>query len=315
MTGLRLCAALAVTAVCASGQFISVGPGPRIAFETKSDPADLLSNFAAGFQSRSGPSFTVMHRYFSDPHTHTYFGYDLVNEPGPQVDTDQLRFFELGIGPLDFGVVDPSQWKKLPVAIPPAQVVKAGDSVAIEVWSDPASGQKITDYIHIQQAPQLRGLITAPTLLRNGMVGPIAREIPTVSGTARDYKVEDAELRLTQPSIKLNGVAQELARVPAVSGELVWFYIADHGRYVLSLAPRPELGFVKAGEVRGGAVTFSMGKDQFRLECPAAIATGFAPYTLYVLHDAEWKPTSAAQSGRVLIGSVSPAELSSLRGQ
>ncbi len=320
MTVLKLWAALAATAVCANAQIVSMGAGPRLEFETRGDPPELAPKFASGFQSKMGPSYAVMHRYFHDPRTHTYFGYDVVTETGPQPDTYRIRFFELGIGALDVvggALVDPSDWTKLPLGnLPAARVVQIGDTISIELWSDPDTGQRLTDYIHIRQRPQLGGMISSIGALRpGGIAAPVPRPVPTVSGVARDFRAEDAELRLTQPSIKMNGVAQDSPRVPAVNGVLVWFYVADHGRYVLSLAPRPELGFEKAGEVRGGAITFTLGKDQFTLECPVAVAPGYAPYVLYVLHDAEWKPTSTSQGGRVLVGSVSPAEISSLRGQ
>jgi hypothetical protein len=299
---------------------MTVGSGPRIEFETRGNPPDLATKFTGGFQARSGMSYSVMHRFFRDTSTRTYFGYDIVTESGSQPDSYQIRFFELGIGILDIasGIpVEPTEWTKLPLGnIPAARAVHIGDTVPIELWSDPVSGDTLTDYIHIQPAPQLlRNIVTAPSLIRNGTFKAPERTIPTVSGTARDFKADDAELRLQQPIIKMNGVAQDSPRLPVVNGVLIWFSIAEHGRYVLSLAPRPELGFVRAGEVRGGAITFSMGKDAFTVECPTAVATGYAPYTLYVLHDADWKPTSAAQSGRVLAGSVSPAEISSLRGQ
>lgn len=65
-----------------------------------------------------------------------------------------------------------------------------------------------------------------------------------------------------------------------------------HGRYILALTPRPNLGFVQAGEVRGGIVTFTAGGDEVLLQSPAMIAPGDAPYILYVLHDVAWVPTA-----------------------
>jgi hypothetical protein len=83
----------------------------------------------------------------------------------------------------------------------------------------------------------------------------------------------------------------------------------------LSLAPRPDLNFKLAGEVRGGAIAFSLGDDSIRLESPNPIATGDAPYNLYVLRDPEWEPTAQAQKGQFAAGSVSPGELAELKRQ
>jgi hypothetical protein len=68
--------------------------------------------------------------------------------------------------------------------------------------------------------------------------------------------------------------------------------LPHRGRFILSLAPRSELGFSKAGEVRGGVITFTVGKDAFTLESPTMIVSGNAPYIVYVLHDADWEPSA-----------------------
>jgi hypothetical protein len=83
----------------------------------------------------------------------------------------------------------------------------------------------------------------------------------------------------------------------------------------LSVAPRPDLNFKLAGEVRGGAIAFSLGDDSIRLESPNPTATGDAPYNLYVLRDPEWEPTAQAQTGQFAAGSVSPGELAELKRQ
>ena len=76
--------------------------------------------------------------------------------------------------------------------------------------------------------------------------------------------------------------------------------------------PRPELGFVKAGEVRGDRISFTIGKDAVSLESPGAIAPEDAAYTLYVLHDSSWEPTVANPARFLLLGSVSARELAAL---
>lgn len=99
---------------------------------------------------------------------------------------------------------------------------------------------------------------------------------------------------------------------PGATGTLVWFYLPKRGRYILSLVPRPELGFAKVGEVRGGTIRFQMAGDEFALESYTPVAPGSAPYTLYVLHDGDWEPTARNQVDQSLTGSVSPGELAAL---
>lgn len=313
---------------------LSPGPGgiigltfqgmQAVRFDLQPMPPSAPFHLVAGSSSRgsSGPSGgeVTAHRYFYDENAAVYFGYDLLLEPDPQSSTYRIRFFDLGIGPLDVvpRVVrdDPTAWKKLALpGLPAARTVQPGDTIPVDVWVDPATGQKLVDNVRIQSTSQLTNqrVLQSMVPLRGG-VASSQRSIPTVSGTARNYSAEDSEMRLTQPRITVNGVVQEsTARTANASGTLVWFHLPKRGRYVLSLAPRPELGFVRAGEVRGGSITFTLDKDQFLLESPVAIASGSAPYVLYVLHDAEWEPTAMNQGDRVQFGSVAPGEIALLQ--
>ncbi len=198
-------------------------------------------------------------------------------------------------------------------------MIHAGDKVEVPVWIDPKTGQKLVDIVEVQQSPPLmaRQVIVNPGMgmMRAPMMVPRTMPtVPTVEGTAREFRAEDAEMRLVQPRVTMNGTP-EVSTVRAgnvATGTLVWFYVPQHGRYILSLVPRPDLGFTKAGEVRGGAIQFKMEGDQFLLETYQPIAPGSAPYVLYVLHDKEWEPTARNQADHLLFGSVSPAELRAL---
>ncbi len=149
---------------------------------------------------------------------------------------------------------------------PASQTVKIGDTIALTLLENRGTGQKVVDYIRIQdQAPRSFG----------------------VRGTARDFSVEDAELHIAQPTVTLNGktVETEANLLPAVNGPIVWFTLPNRGLYVLSIAPHPSLGFVKAGEVRADSLTFTLGGDTITLDCNGMIAAGYAPYNLYVYQD------------------------------
>lgn len=201
----------------------------------------------------------------------------------------------------------------------------------MELFVDAATNAKLFDDVEIgMSAPRaLPGgagvifqnpvmvLAPPPLTMNGGLVLPNGRAVPTVEGTARDFNVADAEMQIRQPRITLNGEAQPTAsRGPATTtGSLIWFYLPGRGRYILSLAPRPELDFQKAGEVRGGSLKFTLGPDTITLECPDQIASGHAPYILYVLRDSLWEPTASAQKGQFAIGSVDAGELAELKRQ
>jgi hypothetical protein len=136
-------------------------------------------------------------------------------------------------------------------------------------------------------------------------------------------------MRLTQPRLAINGVEESftsqsqtgppmLSAIPLnrnASGSLVWFYVPGKGRYILSLAARPELEFKKVGELRGGLIKFTVDGDTFTVECPIEIAEGHAPYNLYVLSDPLYEPTSQRQKGQFAVGSVGVEELVMLKRQ
>jgi hypothetical protein len=311
------------------------GTGPSsmagIRFETRTEPPMPVSPFIGSSSGRTffGPTggYAATHRFFRDDSTLTYFGYDLMIEPDTQPDTYKLSFFDLAIGPLDFGggrvpTSKPSDWKKLPLpALPATQTAHAGDRIDVPVWIDATTGQKVIDVVIVQSAPQFPASITVANGMMTGRVFSMplgapgrGREVPTVSGTAREFKVEDAEMHLMQPRVTINGESNPAMAHggSGATGTLVWFYVPKHGRYVLSLAPRPELGFAKCGEVRGGSITFKIDSDDVALETFTPIAPGSSPYVLYVLHDKEWEPTARNQTSQLQYGSVSPAELAAL---
>jgi hypothetical protein len=279
-------------------------------------------------------------RTYYDKTNHIYFGYEAMVEeqqPGAYL----VTFGRLGLTPLDLAAgglqpptrINPAEWTNQPLpAIPGPQLVHDGDVIRIELFVDAATNAELFDDIEIG-APAVRALpggagaifqnltVPGPPLppltMSGGMILPNRGAVPRVEGTARDFTAADAEMQIRQPRITLNGAAQPIAgRGPAVvNGSLIWFYLPGRGRYILSLAPRPELDFQKAGEVRGGSIKFTLGGDTVTLECPIEIASGHAPYVLYVSRDPLWEPTAQAQKGQFAIGSVDAGELVELKRQ
>jgi hypothetical protein len=304
---LMLC--VSATALAQPGGIFFSGTPGGVQFSLRTDPpsSGLGRRFAAGIRSHSvlnGKSFYS--RYFSDDANHLYLGYELLvqQQPGAYL----MTFGKLGLTALEIAVQshNSTEWTMQPMpAIPEPRVVHDGDTISVVLFVDAATGEKLIDDIRIDPP---RAAIRPATSLPPA---PVNRPIPTVSGNARDFSPADAELQIAQPRVTLNEAPQNTATRGAanVRGSLVWFYLPDHGRYVLSLVPRPDLDFEKAGEVRGGAITFTLGTDSIKLECPTPIATGSTPYYLYVLHDPEWEPTAQAQKGQFATGSVAPGEL------
>jgi hypothetical protein len=286
----------------------------------------IVAEYAAA--NRAGRLASVGHRYFYDLSAHLYFGYDLVIEPEESVDSYRVAFSDLSIGPLDFQTDSPdslnaSLWKHLPLpALPAARLVRAGDPLSISVFRDAASGRSLIDTMTIVPMPMMAGgghpgtnremWQWAHSSMQAGSALSV-RRASDVFGAARSFSAADAEMRLQMHHVSINGkVDRDVDATRIANGSLVWFYAPGHGRYILSLTPRPDLGFVQAGEIRGGLVTFSVDQDNIAMESPTMVAPGDAAYVLYVLHDANWSPTARGQMRIFLVGSVSARELAAV---
>jgi hypothetical protein len=314
--GLILILGLSIPAIIPA-QAVTVPPR----FDAEVDPPSPPLRFEQN-SSITGGAFLMfsrgmmVHRFFRDSSKHVFLGYDLLIEPQRQLDAYRVTFGELGMGPFDMfrgerpEPFDPSEWKKMPIpGYPAPRSVYSGNTISVDLGTIPGTGQKLIDYVTIQ--PQ-----KAPWTFNHGgpIRGPLST-VPPVEGIAREYSAEDAEIELVQPRVSVDGASQDTTTARATesaSGALVWFYLPNRGRYVLSLAPRPELGFVKAGEVRGGSITFTLEGEKFALDSSTPFATGPAAYILYVLRDAEWEPTAQAQRGHFQTGSVSAGEIALL---
>jgi hypothetical protein len=171
--------------------------------------------------------------------------------------------------------------------------------VSIDLFVDRTTGEKLTDELHLEVFRPVSAFV----------------RIPTASGAARDFSIADAELQIFQPRITLNGEPQVTggpAAVRDLHGSLVWLYFPAHGRFILSLVPRANLGFKKMGEVRSGVLTFTMDGDTVKLECVNSIASGNTAYNLYVLHDSDWEPVSERQKDWPADGTIGADEIAVL---
>lgn len=296
----------------------------------RSDPpsADLTRKFTIVtprvHSSPSSPMF--FSRILLDTANHRYFGYELFIEqqqPGVYLAT----VGKLGVTPLDLAAngdlkfsmngdgLTNLAWTLLAAPeTPKPRLIHDGDALSIDIFSD--NGAKLIDDIRIT-APAPARIATPIYRTSIGGFTGIPRapaQVPPVSGPARDFSSADAELQLVMPrGIFLNGIQLGSIALRDIRGPLVWLYLPDHGRYIFSLASRSDLGFIKAGEVRGGLIVFKLGDDSVTFECAAHIAPGNSAYYLYVLHDPDWEPVSPPQTVRPGAGSVSADELAALK--
>ena len=141
---------------------------------------------------------------------------------------------------------------------PVPQILRDGETVALTLAADPRIGRRMVDYVRVG----------------TGTLRP-RQEV------ARDVYAVDAELTITQPRLRINGVEQQAASLPAVSAPVVWVYIPGHGRFELSFKPRAAEGFERAGEVSENSLVLLSGGNIFRIDCADRIATGSGTYNIY----------------------------------
>ncbi len=272
--------AVAVTGLWAQDGPLSVSDpswkGIEIRFATKIEPSG--TRLSGGVVVEPGR----VHHIINDAAHKRYFGYDLQLDAAADGQTAQLRIEPLHAtraGELSGG----AGWLRLDLPkYPVIPNVKLGDTVALDLLVNPATGQKIVDYL---------------TVLRKGEMNPL--------NAARDFTLADVEMMLDQPEVSVNGKLAMTRKPGGVSGAVVWLYIADHGRFILSLVPNEKLGFKKSGAVSADGLLFREGETEYRVQCNSRVAPGSGTYNLYVVHEPDWRPPISAD---FRLGSADKAE-------
>ena len=279
---------LAATALWGQESTLSVSDpswkGIWIAFVTRLEPP--RENVRYQFPGGVFPDAGRAHHIIEDPAHKRYFGYDVRLEPAPDGNTALIRIEPLTPSRAGEISVGPG-WTLL--ALPQYPVipgVRVGDTVALDLLVN-GSGQKIVEYLTLKH----RGIAEAS------------------DPAAHDFSLADVELNLRQPQVRVNGKL-EAAFPPdkafGVSGAVVWLYLAGRGRFVLSLFPNEKFGFQKNGVVSAGSLAFRDGPAEYRVECDGEIAPGYGPFNLYVVHEADWRPTKTGEP--FLVGSADKPE-------
>jgi len=256
-----------------SAQVINSGAasseGVRFRYETRIEPelaGQQISDLGGG--GLVAESKGVFHRYMTDSSTNRYFGYDLSIQPQDS-ETFRVIFSPLSLTAERLRFEPATAWTPIPLPLlPTPQTVHAGDTIAVDLFTRSATGQKIVDYLFIQEDQQ-------------------AVRLP--SGEPRDFTADDAPLTLHRLKMTVNGAAVGQAGGSFV-GTAAFFYLPGYGRFAFTLAPHEELGFRKAGEVLGNTLTFTWGNDTFAITCDGPIAPGGGVFNLYAYRDEAWRP-------------------------
>jgi hypothetical protein len=232
----------------------------------------------------------VFHRIIVDRERRVYFGYDL------RIETLPGKSYRLAFQSLTMPATraeqllgtDAAAWTMIPApAFPAPRTIAQGEVLEVPLLTNQAWAQRLVEYVTIHDGLRpdgFAGLEVAP------------REFAHAGGTPRDFTVEDVELHLSRPTVTARTVtaAGGSGRQGQVLGEstgsVLWLYVPHRGRFLLSLQPRAELGFRKAGDVRGSTMRFTDSGTTYSLGSAARIAPGQSAFNLYVLFQKDWKP-------------------------
>ena len=256
----------------------------------------LSSGFGTAYDVTSPD---VVHRVLLDRTRKVYFGYNVRVQP------QGANGYRLTLSPLtltaelDRRLGEPSTWTQLPAPqFPAPRIIRGGEVLQLGLLTNERWGQQVTEYVTVQEPPLPRGFDDGLQPRREFSVG---------IGATHDFTVSEAELRLAAPRVSVNGTFVDAsAQVRAdEAGAIVWLYLPNRGRFLLSLSPHAAQGFRRAGETRGTSLRFTVGKDVITIANGARVAPGRSAYNLYVLHQPAWKPTYAnANVDAVILGSA-----------
>jgi hypothetical protein len=257
---------------------------PCALFETwaeqrSSGYAESVQTGFTGIERTSGK--TVLRRFVRDGIRQVYVRYSVTVETLPD------GTYRVSFGPsLDEAPAQSrkADWTLISLAKYPApQILRDEDAVRVELYSSGGS-RKLVDYVHVGRKDRM--------ILR--------KDAPY------DYYAEDAELSVSRPRIRVNGIARDsiVALPETVRGPVLWVYVPDYGRYILSLHAYPDKGFESAGEAAGNSLTFTAGGNIFRIDTAERVAAGSGTYIVRVLPDLSWMPADPQDRARVMIGTA-----------
>jgi hypothetical protein len=277
---------------------------PTFAFywETRlAPPAPPLSNAFSALYAVSQPN--EVHRILMDGERRVYFGYTVRVETTALPARFRLSFRPLSLTPdLEQRFNIDATWKPLPAPrFPGIADVRSGEVLELSLLTNEAWGQHLTEYVAVQEPTRSPGFETFDR----------TRELVVAPGTPRDFTVSDALLHLREPRIFTNGRLQESSNRLLVdeTGSIVWVYVPNRGRFLLSLTPLTRFGFKRAGEIRGSSLRFTVGADTYSVSCSRRIAPGDAAFNLYVLHQPGWRPNYPnADLGATIVGAADAVE-------
>ena len=248
--------------------------GAFVVIRTEAAPASAGDATSDLVESEDKPN--LLHRVFVDRKNELFFGYELLVERAAE-----SRYFWVTVRALSEEYL--SELRARPsfrgrrlhpsynaTAFPASpQLLRDGDTFALDVFRNPRTGAKIVDYVRVS--------LTDPSLRQGASDQP-----------PRDFAPEDVQLKVTNYKLRVNGETVYRS-TGGCAGALVWFSLGDRGRFIFSLVPRTGRDFQKVGAVRHNTIAFEWGGDRYEWESALPVVGTGGNWNLWVLHDPDYR--------------------------
>jgi hypothetical protein len=242
----------------------------------------------------------VVHRVLVDAGGNFVFGYDLIVEP-----VAASKQFKVSIKPLSTefekqlrsrqqpqqptgATVAASRAPQPNVSTLPhpidAQLIDDGDAFALDLLVNSETGVKIMDVVKVS--------FDRAKLWR----APQQRSMPL-----RDFTLGNVELAVREHKLTINGELVGGGEKPArgCAGALLWFYVPNRGRFIVSLMPHEGYDFQKIGRIENHKISFTLGGDIYEWTSSASVVgrsnSSGGNWNLWVLHDPGYVSDFASQ--------------------
>ncbi|HEV3197276.1 MAG TPA: hypothetical protein VGZ73_05200 [Bryobacteraceae bacterium] len=276
--------------------------GVRYRFATVVEPVESDPKWGAGigggFKYQAGKE----HRVMLDSNSHLFFGYDLAVERADSAGSCRVTISPLSITLEEFFEILSSRLQRRPEidtksyqplslpTYPLPQIVRASDTIALDLLVSPDGKQRVVDYIQVSCKESEAGASTDSVAGKTSVAGTPSQP--------RDFSAQDLELRLVNPELKINDRLIKSAGLHGeAAGNVLWVYVPGKGRFLLSLVPYREYGFRRAGMLRGSDVSFQYGGDRYEMRSSEPLFRSGQPWNLYVRADEAYQSNKGPAFG------------------
>lgn len=255
--------------------------GLTVAIRTIVTPENSTNNMLDNFSELSMTSSeNTIHRLLKNDKNKIYFGYDLEIAPQAEKGKFKVSIKPLSINPNKVGK-ELANFDNLIAQVLPKYpdeiLLEDGDTITLEILENPQTQTKILDLIKI----------TTENL--NGGNYFLERQ------AARDFTIDDVELRLTNFEAFVNG--EKIGKGGGgMSGANIYFYLQSKGRFIMSPFPRQGFDLQKIGVIEDNKISFTFNGDNYKFVSTSPILGTGGKWNLWVLHDPNYRSTFAPKS-------------------